>query len=146
MQPQTQQINHEIEYEQTLAYLMHMYDTRHQVFQFVVGSNTALFALVFQFVTSTVAKSILSVVGGLVTLALTLMAMRSLRYLAEVEKYAQKLEEELGFNLLRVTNARMPKGVDSSIYLVYVYWALVIIWAITSVYFVAGLFTILPQL
>lgn len=126
---------------------MHMYETRHQVFQFVVGANTALFALVFQFVTSAAAKSVLSLVGGIVTLALTLMARRSLRYLAEVENYAQGLEEGLGFNLLRETNARMPKGVDSSMYLIFVYWALVVIWAISGIYFVLSLFIAeLPQL
>jgi len=146
MQSQPKSTNRETEYEQTLAYLMHMYETRHQVFQFVVGANTALFALVFQFVTSTIAKSVLSIVGGIVTLALTLMAGRSLRYLAEVEKYAKELEHELGFGLLRETNARMPKGVDSSVYLIYVYWVLVVIWIIASVYFVLSLFTNLPQL
>jgi len=146
MHTQAKSANRETEYEQTLAYLMHMYETRHQVFQFVVGANTALFALVFQFVTSGVAKSILSIVGGIVTLALTLMARRSLRYLTEVENYAQTLEEELGFNLLRETNARMPKGVDSSVYLIYVYWALVVIWVIAGVYFVLSIFvTNLPQ-
>jgi len=146
MQLQPKAPNRETEYEQALAYLMHMYETRHQVFQFVVGANTALFALVFQFVTSVVAKSVLSVVGGIVTLALTLMARRSVRYLAEVENYAQKLEKELGFNLLRETNGRMPKGVDSSVYLIYVYWALMVIWVIAGVYFMLELFTNLPQL
>jgi len=135
------------EYEQALAYLFHMYETRHQVFQFVVGVNTALFALVFQFLTSSLAKSVLSIVGGIVTLALTLMARRSLRYLAELEKYAKWLEGELGFSLLRETNARMPKGVDSSMYLFVVYWALVFLWAVSSVYFVLRLFIVdLPQL
>lgn len=126
---------------------MHMYETRHQVFQFVVGANTALFALVFQFVTSAVAKSVLSVVGGIVTLALTLMARRSLRYLTEVERYAQGLEGELGFNLLSETNSRMPEGVDSSTYLIFVYWALVVIWAISGIYFILSLFVAgLPQI
>jgi hypothetical protein len=146
MQPQAKPTNRETEHNQTLTYLIHMYETRHQVFQFVVGANTALFALVFQFVTSIMAKSILAIVGGIVTLALTLMARRSLRYLTEVEKYAQELEKELGFNLLSETNARMPKGVDSSVYLIYVYWALVVIWVIAGVYFVVSLFSNLPQL
>jgi hypothetical protein len=112
-----------------------------------VGVNTALFALVFQFLTSNIAKSILSIVGGIVTLALTLMARRSLRYLAELEEYAKELEEKLGFGLLRETNARMPKGVDSSVYLFVVYWALVVSWTVSSIYFVLRLFVVtLPQL
>ena len=147
MQPPVKSTNRDIEYEQTIAYVFHLYDTRHQVFQFVVGVNTALFALVFQFLTSNVAKSLLSIVGGIVTLALALMAKRSLRYLAELEKYAKELEEILGFGLLRETNARMPKGVDSSVYLLIVYWALVVIWTIASIYFVLRLFDAnLPQL
>ena len=146
MQPQAKSPNRETEYEQTLAYVIFMYETRHQVFQFVVGANTALFALVFQFVTSSAAKSVLSIVGGVVTLALTLMARRSLRYLTEMEIYAQELEGELGFNLLRETTARMPKGVDSSKYLIFVYWTLVIIWAIAGFYFILSLFINLPQI
>ena len=147
MQSQAEPNNRKTEYEQALAYLFHMYETRHQVFQFVVGINTALFALVFQFLTSNLAKSVLSIVGGIVTLALTLMARRSLRYLAELEKYAQWLEGELGFGLLRETNARMPKGVDSSTYLFVVYWALVVLWTVSSIYFLLRLFMVnLPQL
>ena len=146
MQSQAKPPNRETEYQQTVAYLMYMYETRQQIFQFVVGANTALFALVFQFVTSAVAKSVLSIVGGVVTLALTLMARRSLRYLTEMEKYAQELEGELGFNLLRETTARMPKGIDSSRYLIFVYWTLVIIWVMAGVYFLLSLFTTLPQL
>ena len=147
MQPQAETTNRVIEYEQTIAYIVHLYETRHQVFQFVVGVNTALFALVFQFLTSNIAKSILSIVGGIVTLALTLMAKRSLRYLVELEKYAQELEGELGFGLLRETNARMPRGVDSSVYLFIVYWVLVVIWTVSGIYFVLRLFVAnLPQL
>ena len=147
MLPQVESHNRETEYEQAFAYLFHMHATRHQVFQFVVGVNTALFALVFQFLTSNLAKSVLSIVGGIVTLALTLMAKRSLRYLAELEKYAKWLEEELGFGLLRETNARMPKGVDSSMYLFVVYWALVVLWVVSSLYFLLRLFIVdLPQL
>jgi hypothetical protein len=147
MQSPAGSINRETEYEQALAYLFHMYDTRHQVFQFVVGVNTALFALVFQFLTSNLAKSVLSIIGGIVTLALALLAKRSLRYLAELEKYAQWLEGKLGFSLLRETNARMPRGIDSSTYLFIVYWALVALWVVSGIYFVLRLFIVnLPQL
>jgi hypothetical protein len=147
MPPPAESSSHEIEYVQTIAYVFHMYETRHQVFKFVVGINTALLAVVFQFLTSNIAKSVLSIFGGIVTLALTLMARRSLRYLAELEKYAQELEGQLSFGLVRETSARMPKGIDSNVYFFIVYWVLVAIWTILSIYFVLRLFVAnLPQL
>lgn len=138
---------HEVEYDKTIAYIHHMYDTRHQIVQFVVGINTALLAVVFQFLTADIAKMILSILGGVVTLALTLMAKRSLRYLVEIEQYAQKLEAKMGFGLIRETSTRMPKGIDSSVYLFIVYWALVITWALLIIYYAIRLFGIaLPKL
>jgi hypothetical protein len=75
------------------------------------------------------------------------MAKRALRYLAEVELYAQELEELLGFGLIQKTSARMPKGVDSSVYLFVVYWILVVTWALLSIYYALLHFgTALPQL
>ena len=124
-----------------------MYDTRHHIVQFVVGINTALLAVVFQFLTTDFAKTVLSIVGGIVTLALTLMARRSLQYLAEVERYAQELEKQLGFGLIRETSARMPNGIDSSVYLFVVYWVLVTTWALLSIYYALSLFGMsLPHL
>jgi hypothetical protein len=126
----------ELEYERTITYIHHMYDTRHQIFQFVVGLNTALLAVVFQYITAEVGQAALSLVGGTVTLALTLMARRSWQYLAQVERYARELEERLGFGLIRETSARMPKGIDSSVYLFVIYWVLIVIWAVLSAYHV----------
>jgi len=137
----------EVEYDKTIGYIQYMYDTRHQIVQFVVGINTALFAVVFQFLTNDVAKTFLSFLGCIVTLAFTLMAKRALRYLTEVELYAQELEEQLGFGLIKKTSARMPKGVDSSLYLLIVYWILVVTWALLSIYYALRLFGLaLPQL
>jgi len=140
-------ISREVEYDKTIAYIHYMYDTRHQIVQFVVGINTALFAVVFQFLKTDIAKTILSFLGCIVTLAFTLMAKRALRYLTEVELYAQELEEQLGFGLIQKTSARMPKGVDSSLYLLVVYWILVVTWALLSIYYALRLFGMaLPQL
>lgn len=128
--------NRDIEYEQTIQYIQHMYDTRHQIFQFVVAINTGLLAVVFQFLQRDVTKVIMSLLGALVTIALTLMARRSLRYLQEVETYASELERALDFGLIQRTSERMPKGIDSSVYLFVVYWTFVATWIVLGAYYV----------
>ena len=118
--------NREVEYAQTISYVQHMYDTRHQIFQFAVALNTGLLAVVFQFLTTTGSRLALSMLGGFVTLAITLMARRSWRYLSVLEQYAAELESKLGFGLVRETSSRMPKGADSTVYLFLIYWAFVL--------------------
>jgi ABC-type branched-subunit amino acid transport system permease subunit len=113
-----------------------MYDTRHHIFQFVVAVNTGLLAVVFQFLKSDPTKFILSTIGAVITIALTLMARRSLRYLQEVECYAQHLEKIIGFGLIRETGGKMPKGADSSVYLFVVYWTFVCTWIFLSIYYI----------
>jgi len=118
-----------------MSYIQHMYDTRHQIFQFAVALNSALLAAIFQFVKVDSGRLALALVGGFVTLALTLMARRSLAYLQVLEAYVQELEVERGFGLVRTTYARMPKGIDSSVYLHLVYWTLDLVWAaLTALY------------
>lgn len=128
--------NREVEYEQTIQYIQHMYDTRHHIFQFVVAINTGLLTVVFQFLQRDVTKIIMCLLGALVTVALTLMARRSLRFLQEVEHYAKELEEVLGFGLIQKTAERMPKGNNSSAYLFVVCWSFVATWTILSAYYV----------
>ena len=127
--------NREVEYAQAMSYIQHMYDTRHQIFQFAVALNTALLAAIFQFVEAGSGRLTLSLLGGAVTLAITLMARRSRRYLVELEKYTVELEQTLGYGLVTKTAARMPKGVDSTLYLHFIYWILVVVWAVLSLYF-----------
>jgi hypothetical protein len=117
-----------------------MYETRHNIFKFTVVLNTALLALVFQFVAADVIKLIFSIVGMTVTISLTLMARRSLRYLSEIENYAKKLEGIIGFGLISETGARMPKGFDSSFYLFVVYWVISIMWEILTIYYISRVF------
>jgi hypothetical protein len=127
--------NREVEYQQAVSYIQHMYDTRHQIFQFAVALNTALIAAIFQFVQVETGRFALSVLGGVVTLAITLMARRSGRYLVELERYTAELEQGLGYGLVGTTAARMPKGIDSTVYLHVIYWTLVIVWTGLGVYF-----------
>ena len=123
------------EYEMTVAYIHHMYDTRHHIFQFVVAVNTGLLAVVFQFLQTNLTKVVLSLIGAIITLALTLMARRSLQYLKEVEIYAMQLEKVISFGLIGETSSKMPKGLDSSMYLFVVYWTFVITWIFLSFYY-----------
>jgi hypothetical protein len=127
--------NREVEYQQAVAYIQHMYDTRHQIFQFAVALNTALLAAIFQFVQVNSGRLALSLLGGVVTAAITLMARRSGKYLQTLEAYAAELEGELGFGLVRTTSSRMPKGIDSTSYLHFVYGILVVVWAALSGYY-----------
>lgn len=128
--------NQVVEYEMTISYIHHMYDTRHQIFQFVVAVNTGLLAVVFQFLQSNITKVVLSLIGTIITLALTLMARRSLQYLHELEAYASHLEKPLGFGLIKETGEKMPKGIDSSMYLFFVYWSFVCTWIFLSIYYI----------
>ena len=118
-----------------MSYIQHMYDTRHQIFQFAVALNSALLAAIFQFVKSDGGRLGLSALGGVVTISVTLMARRSRAYLVVLEQYVAELEAELGFGLVRTTAARMPKGIDSTIYLLFIYWLLVIVWLVLITYF-----------
>lgn len=127
--------NREVEYQQGMSYIQHMYDTRHQIFQFAVALNSALLAAIFQFVKADSGRLALSALGGVVTIAVTLMARRSGAYLLVLEQYVAELEGELGFGLVRNTAARMPKGIDSTRYLHFIYWLLVVVWMILIGYF-----------
>lgn len=127
------------EYQSGIAYIHHMHDTRHKILQFVVGINTALLAVVFEFVTSHTAKAILSLIGGLITVALALMATRSLKYLATMEDYVIELEAKLNFGLIRETRLRMPEGRDSNDYLLFVYWALAMTWLVLLAYYLVAM-------
>lgn len=118
-----------------MSYIQHMYDTRHQIFQFAVALNSALIAAIFQFVQVDSGRLALSLLGGFVTLVVTLMARRSGRYLAELEAYTKEMEQGLGYGLVGTTSARMPKGIDSTVYLHMIYWALVLVWVGLSVYY-----------
>lgn len=135
--------NRVTEYELSLSYIQHMYDTRHQIFQFVVAVNTGLLAVVFQFIKTDITKVVLSVIGAIITVALTLMAKRSLRYLQELEAYARNLEEILDFGLIKETGSKMPKGIDSSEYLLFVYFTFVVTWVFSSIYFSLSFFGII---
>jgi len=132
--------NREVEYEQTIAYVHHMYDTRHHIFQFAVALNTGMLAAVFQFLTTNVTKLALSALGGIVMLAVTLMAKRSWEYLNVLETYAAELEKSLGFALVRTTSERMPKGMDSTLYLFFIYWGFVMVWLALSICYALLLF------
>lgn len=135
VQPPATSGNQDIEYQSAIAYIHHMYDTRHQILQFVVGINTALLAVVFEFLKSDVTKAVLSLIGGMITLALALMAKRSLLYLKTMEGYVTELESELQFGLISTTSARMPRGRDSNDYLLFVYWALAATWLFLCIYY-----------
>lgn len=124
-----------IEYQGTLSYLHHMYDTRHRIFQFGILVNAGLLAVVFKAADSPTARVLISVMGFVVVYSLTLMAIRSDQYRIQVEEYAQELETKLGFGLVTVTNQRMPKGLESANYLFYSYRAMVLIWILLTLHF-----------
>jgi hypothetical protein len=117
-----------------------MYNTRHQIFQFVVALNSGLAAVVFQFLHSDKSRFALSLLGGFVTLATTFMARRSWKFLSVLETYTAELEEQLGFGLVRVSSGRMPKGIDSTVYLFLIYWALVLMWLALIVFYAVRCF------
>jgi len=127
--------NRDIEYQATMSYVQHMYDTRHQIFQFIVALNSALLAAIFQFVQVNTGRLALAMLGGVVTVSKTLMARRSRQYLQVLEAYAAELEAELGFGMVRTTTARMPKGIVSTSYLHFVYWVLVTVWIALTAYY-----------
>ena len=127
--------NREVEYQQGMSYIQHMYDTRHQIFQFAVALNSALLAGIFQVVKTDSGRLALSALGGVVTIAVTLMARRSRAYLVVLEQYVADLEGELGFGLVKTTADRMPKGLDSTLYLHFIYWLLVVVWLTLIIYF-----------
>ena len=136
MNPPVTPGNRDVEYTATMSYVQHMYDTRHQIFQFAVALNSALLAAIFQFIQEDSGRLALSLVGLFVTSAITLMARRSRAYLVVLETYAAELEADIGFGLVRTTSARMPKGIDSTLYLHFIYWILVIVWAVLTIFFI----------
>jgi hypothetical protein len=120
--------NKEVEYAQAIGYIHHMYDTRHRIFQFSVALNTALVAGVVQFVDADTTRLALAIVGGVVSLVVSLMARRSYLYLQFLEQYTRELEEQLDYGLVRETGARMPSGIDSTVYFLFVYNLAIVIW------------------
>ncbi len=129
--------NRELEYDKVLSYIFHMYDTRHKIFSFAVSINTILLAVVFQYIEANLAKLLLSILAGTITTALYLMNIRASHYRAHLENYAKEVEQTLGFSALTTVDSRMPKGVDSTKYLFFVYFLMSCLWGILSMgYFI----------
>jgi hypothetical protein len=122
-----------------------MYDTRNHIFQFAIALNTGLIAVVFQFLDKDIARIGLSLVGGIATLVITLMAKRSWLYLLTLENYTKELEKRLNFHLISETALRMPKGIDSTLYLYYVYWLFVVTWITLSTYYSLRMFEVISS-
>ena len=120
-----------------MAYVQHMYDTRHQIFQFAVALNSALLAAIFQFIQEDSGRLALSLVGLFVTSAITLMARRSLAYLVVLEAYAAELETETwvraGAYDERADAERDRQHPVPPLHL----WILVVVWAILTVFFIS---------
>lgn len=127
--------NRDVEYEQAIEYIHHMYDTRHQIFQFAIGLNTVLLAAVFQFLTTDLARLAMSLLGGCATLAIALMARRAHTYTGVLETYCKELETQLGFGLVGYTSSRMPVGWDSTVYLFLVYWLFIAAWIVLFAFY-----------
>lgn len=125
----------EVEYEQAVSYIRHMYETRGQIFQFSVTLNAGVLAVVFQYLSANEAKLALSSVGFLVNLALTLMAWRSWHYLRVLEAYTINLEGKLKYGLISETARNMPKGIYSTTYLFFIYGTFILAWSGLVVYF-----------
>jgi hypothetical protein len=136
--PEAKVPNYETEYVQAMSYIQHMYNTRHQIFQFVVALNTGILVGVFQFAHSARQRAAFCGLCEAVTLAITLMARRSQTYLHVLEEYTRELEERIGCRMVRNTTARMPKGLNSTQYLFFVYWALVLLWGVVGLCYLSG--------
>lgn len=122
--------NHETEYEQTISYIHHMYDTRHKIFGFLIAMNAGLLTVIFEVIDSKLAMLMLCIIGLATTLSLTLMGKRANHYRIQLEQYAAEIENGLGFGLIKTTSARMPKGLDSTVYIFCVCWLMIVIWAV----------------
>lgn len=122
--------NRETEYEQTISYIHHMYDTRHRIFGFLIALNAGLLTVIFEVLDSEPAMLVLCVIGLATTFALTLMGVRANKYRIQLERYAAELEIQLGFGLIKTTGERMPKGMDSTVYIFCVCWLMLLIWSI----------------
>ena len=128
--------NRETEYEQTISYIHHMYDTRHRIFGFLIAMNAGLLTVIFEVLDSEPAMLVLCVIGLATTLALTLMCVRANRYRVQLERYAAELEAELGFGLIKTTGERMPKGLDSTVYIFCLCWLMAVIWSVVLTIFI----------
>jgi hypothetical protein len=125
--------SYEAEYKECMSYVQHMYDTRHHIFQFIVGLNTALFAGLSQVAHTAHEKLAVCVLGFVVTVTMALMARRSSTYLRTLEAYTKEVEAKVGFGMLTTTTSRMPRGLDSTKYLFVVYWSIVCAWVVALV-------------
>ena len=121
-------IDRTVEYQQAIIHLHHMYDTRHKIFQFSVVINAALLTIAFKMPELSLERVLMALMGFLITMFITLMAIRSNKYLKQVEVYTEELESFIGFGLINTTNKRMPKGIDSTSYFFYTYWAMILLW------------------
>ncbi len=118
----------ETEYKEAMTEKHHIYETRHKFFNFTILINAAFSAGVFNFVKTEGERVGLSLLAGVVTLVMTLMAIRSNRYLKEVDNFIIELETILGFELVTKTRARMPSGLTSTNYFFICYWLVAISW------------------
>jgi hypothetical protein len=94
-----------------------------------------MLAVVFQFLTQDAARLAVAFAAGLATLAITLMARRAYQYTAVLEDYTAELEQRLGFGLIATSRERMPKGLDSTRYLFFVYWGFVSLWSGLAIHY-----------
>ncbi|MBL4566917.1 MAG: hypothetical protein JKY85_02660 [Porticoccus sp.] len=129
----------ELEYDKILSYIIHLYDTRHKIFQFCVSINTILLAVIFQYIDELAAKFFLSIFAGAITISLSLMGIRSWRYLCTLEQCVGNVEEKLGLSALKIASSKMPRGMDSTKYLFFVYLLMSILWIVLSVGYLANI-------
>jgi len=123
------------EYKQTVDYIMHMYETRHKIFHFCIIFSAALLTVVFKLLHDNDEKFIISTFTLIISIVFTLMAKRSIKALVQFEMYAEKLEKEIGYNLITYTNNKLKGGINTNWYFLSLYWLLVVMWLSGSVYF-----------
>ena len=124
------------EYKQTVDYIMHMYETRHKIFHFSIIFSAALLTVVFKLLQNNEEKLAASIFSLLVSIIFAFLAKRSFKALRYFEEYAEKLEKEIGYNLITYTRNKLKGGIYSTYYFVFLYWWLVAMWLLSVMYFI----------
>ena len=121
--------NRETEYNQLHSMIRHLYDVRMRAFNFTLAFNAALFTVVLQYLTDVSAQITVAGIAMVTTIVLLQVERRTLYAIDQYYQYGAKLEEELGYEMIRnVDTSLAGSRIRTRHYFVALYGLAIALW------------------
>jgi len=121
--------NRETEYIQLHEMIRHLYDVRMRAFNFTLAFNAALFTVVLQYLTDLSAQVTVAGIAMVTTIVLLQVERRTLHAIDQYYRYGNKLEEELGYEMIRKVDTSLAGSrIRTRHYFVALYGLAIALW------------------